>query len=288
MKEALYYKQLPEKEVLCLLCPHSCRIKNTERGRCRVRENNNGKLYTLVYGKPSAVHIDPIEKKPFYHFMPGTLAFSIGTAGCNQRCRFCQNWAMSQANPEETEQISMGPKKAVEEALRGKCKSIAYTYNEPAVFIEYMLDTAKPAKEKKLKNVMHTCGLINEAPLNNICRYMDAANIDLKYFSDKLYREISEGYLKPVLNTIKTLRKNKVWIEITNLVIPTINDDEKMIRKMCEWVVKNTGKETPLHFSRFFPMYKMQNIPPTPLKTLVMAKEIAEESGLKNVHLGNV
>ncbi|MFW5902685.1 MAG: AmmeMemoRadiSam system radical SAM enzyme [archaeon] len=287
MKEARYYKKIGDK-LTCYACPHLCSIKENQRGKCRVRKNVKGKLYSMVYGKPNALHLDPIEKKPLFHFLPGKKALSIGTAGCNQSCKFCQNWRMSQCNEEAIESMDISPEEVVEEAKRRDIDIIAYTYNEPTVYIEYMQDIAKIAKEEGIKNVAVTCGLINEKPLRDTCKFLDAANIDLKYFSNNLYRKISGGYLNPVLNTIKTMKEEGVWIEITNLVIPGLNDSNKMIKEMCRWIVKNVGRDVPIHFSRFHPDYEMLGKPPTPIDKLKKAEKIAREQGIKYVYIGNI
>ena len=287
MKEAQYY-QKQNSRAICYLCPHTCELKPGERGKCRIRKNIEGKIHSTVYGKPNAVNTDPIEKKPLYHFLPGKKALSIGTAGCNHSCTFCQNWRMSQKTEEEIKSISLSPEEVVKEAQQQNTDIIAYTYNEPTVFFEYMQDIAKKAREKNIKNVAVTCGLINQKPLEDMCKFIDAANIDLKYFSDQLYREISGGYLKPVLNTIKTLKQKGVWIEITNLIIPGLNDTEEMITEMCNWIVENIGEDVPLHLSRFHPAYKMQEKPPTPIKTVKKSKKIAKEKGINHVYIGNV
>ncbi|HDD46387.1 MAG TPA: AmmeMemoRadiSam system radical SAM enzyme [Candidatus Aenigmarchaeota archaeon] len=286
-KEAYHYIRLGNN-VQCLLCPNQCILEHGERGRCRVRINNNGKLYTLVYGNPTAVHVDPIEKKPLFHFLPSTKAFSIATAGCNFRCLNCQNWQISQFPPEKTENYDMMPKVVVNNAITESCSSIAYTYNEPSVFYEYMYDTAKLAKEHKLRNLWITNGYMNEKPLRELCKYLDAANVDLKSFSEKIYNELNAGRLEPVLNTLKVLKSEGVWFEITNLVVPTYTDDIDMIRDMVEWIAKNLGKDYPLHFSRFFPHYKLTHLPPTPIDFLEQARKIAMDAGLKFVYIGNV
>lgn len=290
-KEAYYYKKLKNKEVRCKLCPRQCVIPKGQRGFCRVRENINGKLYTLVYSLPVAVHVDPIEKKPLFHFLPSTSAFSIATAGCNLRCSFCQNWQISQAGPEEADTIPFAPKAVVKRALHTESATIAYTYTEPIIFYEYMLDTAKLAKKFGLKNIMHTCGYVNPEPVRELAKYLDGANVDLKSFSDKFYKRYTgggSGVPKQVLKTLKVLKEEGVWIEITNLIIPNLNDNDKEIRNMCIWIKKNLGPNVPLHFSRFYPAYKMRNLPPTPVQTLERAKKIAEKVGLKFVYIGNV
>ncbi len=287
MKEALYYKKVKDKVVQCILCPRFCVIKKGMRGNCGVRKNTKGKLYSLVYGKPCAVHVDPILKKPLSHFLPDSLSYSIGTAGCNLSCLYCQNYSISQAKPEDIPSLDMPPKAIVEDAIANDCESIAYTYTEPTIFIEYVLDTAKLAREKGLKNVIVSNGFINEEPLKELCKVIDGANIDLKG-NDKFYREMSNAKIEPVLNSLKVLKEEKVWLEITNLIIPGYNDKEKDIKERCEWIKDNLGVEVPLHFSRFFPYYKLQNIEPTPQETLKKAKEIAKKIGLKYVYIGNI
>lgn len=250
--------------------------------------NKDGVLYSLVYGKPCAVAIDPIEKKPFFHFLPATTAFSIATAGCVLRCKFCQNWQISQAKPEETDNYNLPPDEVVRQAMFYNCRTITYTYTEPTVFYEYMYDTAQIAKKFNIKNTMHTCGYINEKPLRRLSKYMDAADVDLKAFTEDFYSRICGGRLKPVLNSLVVLKDESVWLEITNLVIPTLNDDMKKIKEMCQWIVKNLGPDVPLHFSRFFPHYKLKELPPTPFETLRDARNVAMDAGLKYVYIGNI
>lgn len=288
LREARFYKQLASKNVQCFLCPNRCLLAQNERGVCRVRVNIDGRLKTLIYGKPIAVHVDPIEKKPLYHFLPESLAFSIATSGCNLNCIFCQNWQISQSFPEKAYHYNLSPGQVVQKAVKTGSRSIAYTYTEPTVFYEYMLDTARLAKEQGIKNVWITCGYINREPLEELCKYIDGANVDLKGFSEEFYRKYTTGKLAPVLETLKVLKKNKVTTEITNLVIPGSNDDFSMIEAMCEWIVDNMGPDCPLHFSRFFPHYKLKNKPPTPIATLKKAKAIAHKVGLKYVYIGNV
>lgn len=276
------------KTVQCELCPNGCVLEEGQHSRCRARMNKNGTLYSLVYGKPCAVHIDPIEKKPFFHFLPGTSAFSIATAGCVLSCKFCQNWQISQAKPEDTDNYDLPPDKVVNNAIAYKCRSVTYTYTEPTVFYEYMYDTAIIAKKNGIKNTMHSCGYINEKPLRKLSKYMDAADIDLKGFTEDFYSRICSGSLKPVLNSLVVLKEEKVWLEITNLLIPTLNDDMKKIREMSRWIQKNLGADVPLHFSRFFPNYKLTNLPPTPLETIVEARKTAMDAGLRFVYIGNI
>lgn len=287
-QEARYYKKGPGRAVDCLLCPRQCTLPDGETGFCRARRNTGGKLYSLGYGWPCAVHIDPIEKKPFSHVLPRTFSFSLASAGCNFRCKFCQNWQISQVSPLETNNMKMSPDDVVSAAAQKGCRSIAYTYSEPSNFFEYMFDTAKIARKRGILNVSHSNGYINQAPLKELCRYMDAVNIDLKGFSSSFYATMCEGELEPVLSTIKTLKRSGVWVEITNLVLQGYNDDEKMIKAMCAWLVKEAGADTPVHFSRFYPMYKLTGVSPTPVKSLERAREIAIASGLKFAYIGNI
>jgi pyruvate formate lyase activating enzyme len=276
------------KIVQCELCPNGCVLEPNQHSRCRARMNKDGVLYSLVYGKPCAVHIDPIEKKPFFHFLPGTTAFSIATAGCVLSCKFCQNWQISQARPEDTDTYDLPPDKVVSQAMLNGCRSVTYTYTEPTVFYEYMYDTAIIAKKNRVKNTMHSCGYINEKPLRKLSKYLDAADIDLKAFTEDFYNRISNGSLKPVLNSLRVVKEEGVWLEITNLVIPTLNDDMKNIREMCVWIKKNLGPDVPIHFSRFFPNYKLNNLPPTPLETLTEARNTAMDAGLRFAYIGNI
>ncbi len=287
-KEALFWEKLNGKTILCRLCPRNCPIPNGKRGFCRARKNIDGTLYTLTYGYPVAVHLDPIEKKPLFHVLPATKSLSIATAGCNLRCKFCQNWEISQADPEKVKPKYLSPQNIVDLAKISGASTIAFTYTEPTVFYEYMLDTAKLAKENGILPVMHSSGYINKEPLELLSKYIAAANIDLKGFKKEFYEATCSGKLEPVLNTLKTLKKNGVWVEITNLLIPGLNTDEEDIRNLCRWVKDNLGPETPIHFSRFFPMYKLKNLSPTPIKFLTMAKEIAESEGLYFIYIGNV
>ncbi|MCM8757619.1 MAG: AmmeMemoRadiSam system radical SAM enzyme [Candidatus Omnitrophica bacterium] len=287
-KEASFYKNIDPHTVKCQLCPHGCVLKDGQRSFCRVREPKDGKLYSLVYGLACAVHIDPIEKKPLFHFLPGSPIYSIATAGCNFRCKFCQNWSISQYPPEETYNYRLSPQDIVNSALDRNCPSIAYTYTEPSIFYEYMLDTAKLAKRAGLKNMYHSNGYLNSKPVEELSLYLDGANIDLKSFNQSFYSEVCSGYLDVVLNTLKILKQNHVWVEITNLVIPTLNDNLEEIRQMCLWIKENLGKDTPIHFSRFWPQYKLTHLYPTPVDTLEKARSIALDVGLDFVYIGNV
>jgi pyruvate formate lyase activating enzyme len=286
-KLALYYSKT-EKGLQCTLCPHYCTLADGETGKCQTRVCRGGQLYSLGYGNPCSVNIDPIEKKPFYHFLPQSKAFSMATAGCNFSCLNCQNSSISQVSPVNTDKYDLMPAAAVAMALKHNNQSIAYTYTEPTVFYEYMLDTATLAREKGLKNVLISNGYINEQPLRALCQLLDAANIDLKSFSNETYRKLTGGSLKPVLNSLKILKEEGVWLEITNLVIPGWTDDLKLIKEMCQWLVAEGMQDNPLHFSRFFPTYKLTDTPPTPIETLLRAREIALEAGMRYVYLGNV
>ncbi len=286
--QALYYKKLPDKSIKCLLCPRACIVSNKKRGFCRVRENRDGEYYSLAHSNPCAVHIDPIEKKPLFHFLPGTTALSIATAGCNLTCKNCQNWDISQASPDQTANFELSPEQIVELAITYKTPTIAYTYTEPTIFYEYMLDTAKQAKKKGLLNIYHSNGYINQEPLSELTPYLDGANIDLKAMSDEFYKNITGGTLNPVLDTLKNLKKQGVWLEITNLVIPGKNDSEAMLKDLCSWIRQELGSDTPIHFSRFYPQYKLQNLAPTSIEVLKNAAVIARDFGLEYVYIGNV
>jgi len=282
-------RKMPRSDVfLCELCPKNCRIREGQSGDCKVRIVIDGELRAVTYGRPCAVHVDPIEKKPLFHVMPGSRIFSLATAGCNLHCKFCQNWTISQAAPEDIRNVPLSPHRVVESATSQKCRSIAYTYTEPVVFYEYVLDTAALARQAGLLNVTVTAGYINREPLERLCDVVDASNTDLKGFSDAFYRELCEASLRPVLDGMITMKERGVWLEITNLVIPTFNDDLDMIRRMCKWILAYLGPETPLHFSRFYPMYKVRNLPPTPMDTLMRARQVALEIGLQYVYVGNV
>ncbi len=287
MQEAGYYKKIKEDVVQCQLCPHFCTIPNNAVGRCRVRKNIDGKLYSLVFGFPSAVKIDPIEKKPLYHFLPGSRSLSIGTAGCNLSCMHCQNFDLSQNSVEEISKIELPPKEVIRYAEEDDVRSISYTYNEPAIFIEYLQKTAALARKHGQKNVIVSNGFINQKPLEDICELIDAANIDLKAFTEKFYNEVCGASLAPVLKTIKTLFKKKIWLELTMLLIPGKNDSPEEIEEACIWIKENLSDTVPIHFSRFMPMFRMQEIEPTPKKTLLRAEKIARKH-LRYVYIGNM
>lgn len=288
MKEALFYKKLKKDIIQCKLCPHFCTLKNNEMGKCRVRKNINGILYSLSYEKPISMHIDPIEKKPLYNFLPGTAIFSMGMAGCNLRCANCQNWEISQQSGEDINVQKITADEIIKMTKKSECPSIAYTYTEPLVSYEYIIEIAKLAKKVKIKNVLVSNGYINEGPLQKLCKYLDGANIDLKSISDDFYKKICQASVSPVLNSLKILKENDVWVEITNLLIPTLNDHKESIKNLVDWIKENLGKDTPLHFSAFYPCYKLMNLSPTPPETLRKAKEIASNAGLRYVYLGNI
>ncbi len=282
-KEALFYDKLPNKKVRCLLCPRNCFIQNNSTGFCRVRKNLDGKLYSLVYSRPCTISIDPIEKKPLFHFFPGTQALSIATCGCNLTCTFCQNYEISQG---EIFGEFLSPEKVVELAKKHKVKTIAYTYTEPTVFYEYCLDIMKLAKIENLKNVFISNGYINKDPIKKIAPYLDAVNIDIKG-EEQVYSTLSHASLKPILKSILEFKKTKTWIELTSLIIPGYNDSKEWIDYLSNWIKNNLGSETPLHLSRFHPAYKLTNLEPTKISVL---KELHKEAKkkLKYVYHGNV
>jgi pyruvate formate lyase activating enzyme len=286
--EARFYEKLDHRKIRCKLCPRECVIDDRERGYCGVRENRNGIYYTLVYSRPCALHPDPVEKKPLFHFHPGSSAFSIATAGCNVNCKFCQNWEISQVRPEEVKSIYLTPQQTARAAKKSGCLSIAYTYSEPTVFYEYMYDTAVAARNLGIKNVIVTAGYISGDALKEICTVAEAVKVDLKAFSESYYKNIVNGELKPVLESLVTLRKENIWTEIVYLVVPTLNDSPSELRDLCKWITENLGRDTPVHFTRFHPQYLLRDLPPTPEKTLQTAKEIADSEGLKYVYIGNL
>ncbi len=288
MKEAMFYEKYKDRIVICKLCRHNCKIAPDKKGICGVRKNINGKLYTLVYDKIIARHIDPIEKKPLFHFLPGTETYSIATVGCNFKCDFCQNWSISQASKEDKiigENVT--PELIVEDAVKNRCASISYTYTEPTIFYELTYETSKLAKNYGLKNIYVTNGYIEDDPLKEISKYLDAANIDLKSFNEKFYKKICGADLDEVLDSIKNYKRLGIWIEITTLIIPGLNDNEEELRSIAEFI-KSLGDYIPWHVTRFHPDYKMINHEPTPIETLRVAQKIGYEVGLKFVYMGNV
>ena len=289
MREAMYWERTGDGTVRCRLCPLNCIINEGQRGSCRVRKNIGGKLYTLNYGLVSSIASDPVEKKPLFHFWPGSCALSIGTVGCNMHCRHCQNWEISQADEKFPYLQKAAPESIVAIAKRYGCESIAYTYNEPTIWYEFVLDTAKLARNEGINNILVTNGYINEEPFRELAPYVDAMNIDIKAFDDKFYMKIAgvPGG-EPSRKTAEIAKKEfGIHVELTYLIIPTLNDREEEFREFARWVVEELGDDTPVHFSRFFPHYRLTNLPPTPLETVERAYRIAREEGLKFVYIGN-
>ncbi len=286
--EASYYKKQPHKKTKCVLCPRECVIDDRERGYCGDRENRGGTYYSLVHSRICSAHIDPIEKKPFFHVYPSTMAFSIATAGCNVNCKMCQNWEISQVRPEQVRSIYAPPRRVASLAKENGCVSIAYTYTEPVVFFEYMADCAKAGHAVGVKSVVVTGAFIQQDPLKELCHLVDAIKVDLKAFSEKYYKEIVNGELKPVLDALVTMRSSGMWTEVVYLLVPGLNDSDKELKGLARWVKAELGPDVPLHFSRFYPQYLLKNLPPTPLKTMERAKAIADAEGLHYVYLGNV
>ena len=274
--------------IKCLLCAQGCIIKEGERGRCRARVNVDGKLRSLVYGRPISVHVDPIEKKPLYHFRPGSAAFSIATAGCPLKCKFCQNWEISQARPEDFETQFIPPETIVQASERRSASVIAFTYNEPTVFTEYLTDIARMARKQNVYSVLISCGFMNKEPLDEMCDVLDAIKIDLKGFSKDFYRRVCDAELEPVLRSIQQVARRGVHLEIVNLVVPTLNDSKHMLTELAKWVLGEVGPDVPIHFTRFHPDYKMLNLPPTPIATLEQAYAIAQAEGIHYPYVGNV
>ncbi len=288
MKVASWWEKLNNSQVKCKLCPKECIISKNCTGFCNTRQNIDGILYTLVYGYPCAVNIDPVEKKPLFHFYPGSQVFSLGTIGCNLDCKFCQNYEIARSKIINKNNGFISPKDIVDNAIKHNCKSIAFTYNEPTVFGEYVLDIAKIAKEKNLKTIMVTNGYINSQPLKEIYKYIDAANIDLKGITEEFYQSICNGNLDDVLSGIKMIYQMGVFVEITNLIVPGLNDDESMIINLIQWIFDNLGQEIPLHFSAFYPHYKLNDISKTPKSILDNALKLAIKKGFHYVYEGNV
>jgi pyruvate formate lyase activating enzyme len=286
--EARYYKKLPDREIECELCPRKCRLGDKERGYCGVRQNEGGTYYTLVYGKACSMNVDPIEKKPFFHLLPGTQAFSFATAGCNVNCKFCQNWEISQVRPEQVRHVDLPPEAAVRAAADNHCSSIAYTYSEPTVFYEYMYDTAVLARRARIRNAVVSGGHINPEPLEALAKVADAIKIDLKAFDPEFYKTYVRGSLEPVLEAIKIIARSPAWLEIVYLVIPELNDDPVRVRKMAAWLAREVRPDVPLHFTRFYPNYLIKNLPPTPVSILESLRKIALEEGLRFVYTGNL
>lgn len=286
-KEAMFQEETA-RGIMCRICPNECVLKEGELSKCNNRKVIRSKLYTLAYGNPCSVNVDPIEKKPLYHFLPGSRAYSIATAGCNLVCLNCQNWTISQTSPDKTRNFSLPPASVVSEAGSKMCRSVAYTYSEPVTFYEYAFDTATLAKREGIKNIFKSNGYIYPEPLKKLCTVVDAANIDLKAFNESTYLKLSGAKLQPVLDALKIYLDSGVWLEITNLVVPSWTDKSDEIYKMCKWLSENGFKNVPVHFSRFYPTYKLEQLPPTPVEILNKAAQIASSEGLKYVYTGNV
>ncbi|HBE43006.1 MAG TPA: AmmeMemoRadiSam system radical SAM enzyme [Bacteroidales bacterium] len=284
---AMFQEETP-RGIMCLICPNECVLKEGEISQCNNRIVRKSKLYTMAFGNPCSVNIDPMEKKPLYHFLPGSRAYSIATAGCNLACLNCQNWTIAQTRPDKTRNYDLMPARVVEEAVKNNCRSIAYTYSEPVSFYEYVYETSLLARKAGVKNVLKSNGYVNPEPLKKLCTVVDAANIDLKSFSENTYIRLTGGKLQPVLESLKIYRDAGVWLEITNLVIPTWTDKIDEIGRMCKWLGENGFRDTPLHFSRFFPVHKLEQLPPTPVELLNSAAKIAAGEGLRYIYTGNV
>ncbi len=287
--DARYWKSLGEnRRVRCGLCPLECVVPPGGRGHCRVRENRKGAYKTLVYNRPVSMNVDPIEKKPLFHYLPGSRAFSLATVGCNIECLFCQNWQISQARPEDIPSKPVTPSEMAGLARKSESPVIAFTYSEPTVYYEYMYDIAAEGKKIGLRSVMISNGFMQEQPLRDLCGVLSAVKIDLKAFTEKFYHETCSGQLKPVLKTLEVLRDMKMWFEIVVLIVPTLNDSPSEIREMARWIRQNLGPDVPVHFTRFSPTYKIRNLPRTPVATMEKCHDIAREAGLRFVYLGNV
>jgi pyruvate formate lyase activating enzyme len=288
-KEALWWRENERGKILCTLCPRYCEIGDGQPGFCYIRQNINGKLYTLGYGKPTGFGIDPIEKKPLNHFLPGTSVLSFGTAGCNLGCKFCQNWSISKAKLDEINSLTASPEDVILLAKKYSTPSIAFTYNDPTIFGEYVIDISKIAQSENIKTVMVTAGYIDKEARKEIYKFIDAANVDLKGFTERFYYRNTFSHLNDVLDTLVWLKnETNVWIELTTLLIPGENDSDEELGNECEWIVKNLGENVPLHFTAFHPDFKMRDKNPTPLSTLVRAKKIADAIGVKYCYVGNV
>ena len=286
--EARFYEKMQNGNVQCHVCPKECLIEKNDRGFCRTRENRNGTLYTLVYGKVAASHVDPIEKKPFFHVLPGTAAFSIATVGCNIECKFCQNWQLSQASPGERQEQFMPPQSVAGYALQSKSKSIAYTYSEPTIFTEFVYDCAVEGNKQGIYSVVVSNGYINPEPAERLSEVIKAYKVDLKAFSRSFYKDVTGGDLDSVLDTIKLLKNRGIWTEIVHLTIPTLNDSDHNFASMADWLMDEIGADIPVHFTRFHPMYKLTNLPSTPVATLERARDILMGKGMRYVYVGNV
>ena len=289
LKEALWWEKTSRNKILCTLCPRYCEMGEGQPGFCYIRQNIDGKLYTLGYGRPTGFGIDPIEKKPLNHFLPGTKVLSFGTAGCNLGCKFCQNWSISKAKLDEVNSLTATPEDVINLAKKKSTPSIAFTYNDPTIFGEYVIDISKIAREENIKSVMVTAGYIDRKARKDVYKFIDAANVDLKAFSEKFYYQKTFSHLNDILETLIWLKNDTdVWIELTTLLIPDENDSDEEIKKECNWILENLGENVPLHFTAFHPDFKMQDKISTPHSTLLRAKNIAELAGIKYCYLGNV
>jgi pyruvate formate lyase activating enzyme len=286
--EAKFYQKLQNRKIKCKLCPRECTVGDKERGYCGVRENRSGTYYTLVHSRVAAAHVDPVEKKPLFHYLPGSVAFSLGTAGCNVNCKFCQNWDISQSRPEQVPAQYAPPQRVAELAKQYNCPTIAFTYSEPVVFSEFLMDAADAGHAAGIRSIVVSNGYMQEDALKAAYGKMDAVKIDLKSFSENYYRQVVTGQLKPVLDSLVTLRKMGKWTEIVYLVLPTLNDSDQEFRGLAQWVKANLGADVPLHFTQFHPEYLLKNLPITPVPTLERAKAIADAEGLHYVYIGNV
>ena len=288
IKEGVLYDELPGGKVKCNVCAHRCTIAEGKTGICRTRKNISGKLHTLIYNTVSSEAVDPIEKKPLYHFLPGTFSYSLGTIGCNFRCLHCQNWNISQVSLDEAQTKEITPEEAIRRAMASGSKSISWTYNEPAIWHEYTYDSAVLAKKAGLKTVYVTNGYITPEALRRMAPYLDAYRVDIKSFSDEFYKKVCGARLAPVLESTKLAKELGMHVETITLVIPGRNDSKEELTQISRWVRENLGEETPMHFTRFHPMHKMDHVAPTPLSTLEMAHDIAKQEGMRFVYLGNV
>jgi pyruvate formate lyase activating enzyme len=289
LKSANWWETTEKDKIKCTLCPRYCIIGEGQKGFCFIRENIDGKLYSTGYGRPTGFGLDPIEKKPLFHFLPGTEILSFGTAGCNLGCKFCQNWTMSKAKLEETNSLFATPEDVVELAKKYHAPSIAYTYNDPTIFGEYVIDISKIAREENIRSVMVTAGYIDKEARKDVYKFIDAANVDLKAFSEKFYHNLTSSHLNEVLETLIWIKKETdIWLEITTLLIPGENDSPDEIKAMCNWITANLGDEVPLHFTAFHPDFLMRDKPPTPHATLIMARNTALSEGIKYCYVGNV
>jgi pyruvate formate lyase activating enzyme len=286
--EAKFYQKLPNLKIKCMLCPRACTVTDRKRGHCGVRENRGGTFFSLVHSRVCAAHVDPVEKKPLFHYLPGTNAFSLGTAGCNVNCKFCQNWDISQSRPEDVPAQYVPPQRVAELARQYGCPTIALTYSEPVVFSEFLMDTADAGHEAGIRSIVVSNGFIHQVALKVAYSKVDAVKIDLKSFSESYYRKVVKGQLKPVLDSLVTLRNMGKWTEIVYLVVPTLNDSDEEFRGLASWIKANLGADVPLHFTQYHPAHQLKNLPITPVSTLERAKATADAEGLHYVYIGNV